>query len=486
MKKILVVLSAVVVGFIFALGDSFFTHFSFNDWKNPFARSTIEPSTPATPAPIDTPAKPVIDLEPTLSFQEHLEKGDYYFDRGFFTFATHEYTKAAKRDPQNTQPYLKLMEAQFELGNYDQVLANATTVLGLDPGNIEAPYYQVITAIKQSRFEEAEQLIGATLTAQQNPDPRLFYYQAVLDTLFDRHDSAQKRFTEAATLLTTDYPDYLEFINEFTNAYREFGFAQSAEPDYLDTLLARAYNKNHLYEFTVFKLRDLLQSRSDLRDAWILRGFAYLNLQQFIFALNAFEQAYRLDSQWAPTQYFLGLTYAEIGKKEDAIVYLNYALKNGFTPDIVVKQKLADLYLDAGHYQESVALYEELLTSHAPNVNEFVRPIWIYVELLNQPESALPLARSAIEAFPSDAMAHNLLGWALLGVRDYDSAAISLNHSIQLDPDLAAPYFNLGQLFERTDQVDQALEFYQKAFELDRNGSIGNQAAKAYNRLLTE
>ena len=55
-----------------------------------------------------------------------------------------------------------------------------------------------------------------------------------------------------------------------------------------------------------------------------------------------------------------------------------------------------------------------------------------------------------------------------------------------MDPTLPAPHYNIAKLYEERDDIDAALEYYQKAYELDQNGSIGNLAAKRYNALLLE
>jgi tetratricopeptide (TPR) repeat protein len=142
--------------------------------------------------------------------------------------------------------------------------------------------------------------------------------------------------------------------------------------------------------------------------------------------------------------------------------------------------------LEKADYAKSVQAYEDILKSNKQDINAFVRPIWIYLEFLNQPEKALRLGETAVIAFPGNAMAYNLLGWSQIGTENTVEAEKNLLKSIQMDPTQAAPHYNLGKLYEIMDEKEKAKEQYQQAYELDQNGSIGNLSAKRYNILLVD
>jgi tetratricopeptide (TPR) repeat protein len=209
-------------------------------------------------------------------------------------------------------------------------------------------------------------------------------------------------------------------------------------------------------------------------------------MEQYYFAQTALEKAYELDTSWPVTQYFLGITHYELGNFTDAIVYLNFAVKNGFEPALVVKRKLADIYLENKEYDKAATAYREALELNQEDVSSFVRPIWLYLDFLNQPQEALKLAELANTSFPNNAMALNLLGWSQIGTGHYSEAKDNLLMALELEPGMAAAYLNLGKLYELTDQKNSALESYKKAYELDQNGSIGRSAVEKYNALLAE
>ncbi|MBN2096392.1 tetratricopeptide repeat protein [Candidatus Peregrinibacteria bacterium] len=480
MKKITAIIAAVILAFVIALGDQIIKLNAFDSIRSFLG---LEEETITIPHKPKLPT--IVEKKPeelNLSYEERMDKGDDYYDRGFLTLASNEYVKAANLEPDRVKPYLQLIKVNFDLTDYDKARNNAEEVLKLEPGNYEARYFLVLTAIKQSDFNEAEQridqLLGETIT-----DARLLYYQALIKIAFSQHDEAKTLLNEAkANLAAGD--ELIAKIDRILAGYNEFEFAKAAEELYLSELLTRAFNQIGEYELAVYKSKEILKTRPELRDAWILLGFAYLNLEKYLFALTSFEHAYEIDPEWPATQYFLGITYAEIPRNEDAIVYLNYALNNGFEPAIVVKQKLADLYLDVGNYEESVKAYQEVLDYNKQDINAFVRPIWIYLDFLNQPDKAMKLGEAAVISFPEDAMAYNLLGWSQIGTGNLIEAEKNLKKAVGMDADLTAAYYNLAKLYESQDEVEPALENYQKAYELDQNGSIGNLAAKRYNALL--
>ncbi len=430
------------------------------------------------------PENPQVNIvtleEENLSYEERLEKGNYFLDRGFLTFAIPEYVKASQLEPKRAQPYLNLAKAYLALRDYEKARVNLETLLFLEPENPEARFRMAQIYIRQNRLAEAETAIQA-LKSEGRESFELDYEAALIFLMTQRFEEAKQSLEQAQA--KSPSPELQEKLEKFLTAFQEFEFAEAAEPLYLNELLARALNQTKDYELALFKLKEILRTRPDLRDAWILLGFSYLNLQEHYFALTAFERAYELDSEWPATQYFLGLTYLELGKSNEAATYFQYALKNQFEPRAAVLSKLADLYLEMNDQQAAVQAYKEILELNQNDINAFVRPMWIYLELLQTPAEALALAKNAARLFPDHPMAYNLLGWAEAENGQDEQAEKDLKKAIELDPTLAAAHFNLGKLYERRQSTPSALASFKTAYELDPNGSIGRQAALRYNEL---
>lgn len=484
MKKIIAGILAVILAFAIAFGDRL-AEFDFpsNGLEGVFSLfKGSDRKLPKIPKPLS--ADPEVANE-NLSYSERLEKADYYYKKGFSNYAINEYVKASQLQPDQLLPYQRLMQIHFEIFNYDKSRLNAEYILKINPDNDEAQYYLVLNNIRQSRFDEAIAGIE-NLKQSESIDTRLIYLTALLQIAQGDYEPPESLLRDLVALNDFTHPEINENANKILSAFDEFNFAEAAEKDYLSILLIRSLNEVSEYELAIYKLKEVLKNRSDLRDAWILLGFAYLNLEKYTFAITAFERAYELDPEWPATQYFLGITYSEISKKEDAIIYLNYALSNGFEPSVVVHQKLADLYMDTENYQKAVNAYEQVLEFNSKDINGFVRPIWIYLDFLNNPQKALALAELAMVNFPDQAMSLNLLGWAQGGNANYIEAEKNLKLSIEKDPNLAAAHYNLAQLYEEQERFDEAMDYYKSAYQIDQVGSIGNLAAKRFNALIIQ
>ena len=446
--------------------------------EQPLPVVQTEAQMPVSPS-VSEPVAPM--AEENLTYDQRVNKGDYYFEKGFYTFAGNEYTKATELEPRRIEPHLKLVDTYLNLLNYDQAMESVQTLLNLEPENTEAQFLKALIQIKQSDFSGA-QIALTELNASPPLNAEVSYYQALLESLFGHHEQARDLFEQAKNESLN--PELTAKIDLFNRAYQEFDLAQLAEGAYLEQLLARAYNEAKEYQMTVYSMKELLKERSELRDAWILYGFAYLNLNQYAWAKTAFERAYQLDSTWTPTQFFLGITNQELGNRQEAIKFFNFALANQFEPELVAQQYLADLHFEAGNYKQAVKAYERVIELNNRDLDAYTRPVWIYLDFLNQPQNALALAEIAITLFPEEAMAHNLLGWSQLGMQDYTEAEKSLSRALQLDANLAAAHYNLGKLYQAQRNYTQALTSYQQAYQMDQNGSVGNLAAQAYNDLL--
>lgn len=470
MRKIFAIIGAVLLAL--AIGIFIF----LNPDKNFFSDDKTSPRLPTLPS-VEDEAKENENLN--LTYEQRLEKGDYYFERGFLSYAVNEYVKAANLEPDEITPYLKLTEAHMQLRNYPKALTNAQLALERNPNDTKTRFQVLLIHIKLSDFQTAKNLIESQFAT--TTDHQVLYYKGLLAALFENHEEAKKQLNAAKINAT---PEFLDKISKFQKAYAEFEVTKAAEPVFLSELLTKSFNEVQEYEMAIFTIKKVLTSRPNLRDGWILLGFAYLNLQKPQFALTAFEKAHSIDGTWAPTLYFLGLVNKELANYQAAINHFNAALKANFKPKAVIDDQLADLYFQTKDYAKSAAAYEEVLKVNKTDIDAFVRPIWIYVDYLNQPNKALALAQASALAFPESAMSYNLLGWSYIGLGDYKRALSNLNRAIKIDPRLAAAHFNLGLLYEKQSKNQLALKSYQDAYQLDTAGSIGSKAAVQYNAIL--
>jgi serine/threonine protein kinase/cytochrome c-type biogenesis protein CcmH/NrfG len=173
---------------------------------------------------------------------------------------------------------------------------------------------------------------------------------------------------------------------------------------------------------------------------------------------------------------------------EEAISFTRVALA-ARPENPVLLMSLARMHLDAGHYDEAVAVCQQFILVHSndPDAYDFLR--WAQIVALRiKPEGTAAAAhnnlgwvlyehgkldgaiaeyRKAIELDPKNAWAHNVIGAALYHQGKLDEAIAEYRKAIELDPKLALAHNNLGSALSDQGKLDEAIAADRKAVELD-------------------
>jgi len=417
-------------------------------------------------------------------YQEYIEKGIDYAQNGFYDFAIQEFFSAMELEPENREAYALLGRAQMQIKDWTHAVMSLSNARKYGDDKIETVSLLVRALIQSGKFEQAREIFLNFDEGSQEEE--VLYLRGLLAVLDNNREVAGGSFAKLLEL----YPEsgYKDEVNKYLEAYKEFDLFQDGHPMHIKTLLARALNENGQYTMAVEILKNVIQEKADYRDAWILLGYAQYARGEYVAGKNALEKAVELDPTKPEAQYFLGLTYAEMGEKDSAIRALEMSLEDGFTPETQVISKLAQIYLDNLDYQKAAETYENYLAKGGnAMLTNYVRPVWIYLDYVNTAEGyakAVALSREAVTKFDDQALAHNLLGWSLIYTEEYTEAFAELNKAKALDPNMAAIYLNFGIWYEKQGSLDTAKKNYNTAYEKGNGDSISNTAAKRYNELI--
>lgn len=414
----------------------------------------------------------------TKSYAEMIQRAADLEKSGFPSLAVAQYQEAYKSTPSQLQPLYEIGKIHLRNSDFSKAEEVFRDLKERDSSNIESSLYLGRALIGQRKISEARPIIDSITS----PNAATLYYQGILAAYFGEHDRAQNLLNQGLKMGGNE--DISKKIQNFLGAYNEFKFNTESPNLHLKVLLARSFNQCGEYQMAIPLLFEVTKSKLDYRDAWILLGYAYLQTGKYQDAIEALEKAKVLDRQKPETLFYLGLAYYSINNFQAAEENLTQAKQFGYEPKILVDQKLAEIYLEMQNYQKSAASYENVLSLNSQDVNYYVKPIWIYLEKLSQPQKALTLAQKAANDHPGSAMAENLLGWTYIYNNDLKKAEDHLKYAQGLNPDLDAIYLNFGLLYEKQHQPEKALTFYQKAHQLGQQSGVAITASLRYNQLL--
>lgn len=414
----------------------------------------------------------------TKTYDEHMNRGNLLEQNGYHALAIAEFEAASDMAPTKAEPLIAIGTIHLESGDTIKAKLSLQEALKKDPNNLDATIKLGKVYIQDRNIDQAK----ATFDNIRLHNQTSKYYQGIVAAYTGDHGNAKNMLRESMSI--GGDPTITAYAQNVLHAYDEFDANQGGANIHLLTLLARSFNQNQEFEMAIPLLFDVIREKKDYRDAWILLGYAYLNTQAYQDAAEALEEARKLDPQKPQTLFFLGLSYFGLNDLKQAAANLELAKSNGYEPQVQVDQKLAEVYLQMQEYEKAAENYEDVLSLNSKDVNYFIKPMWIYIDRLNEPQKAIALANKAISAHPEDAMSYNLLGWAKMSNNELYEAKQYLDKAASLNPNLDAVYLNFGKLYEKRGDNQTALAFYKKAYELGQGASISVAAADSYNKLI--
>lgn len=398
-----------------------------------------------------------------------------FFDQGILSFAERDLTLLLQKNPRHQEGLLLLTKIHIRLRNFAAAEALATQALAVFPQNAEFTLLLGDLYVQQKKFAEAR----AIFSELPESDVAKNFYLGVISIAEENYEAARTFLQQ-----TAQNEVFRERSNLLLAAFREFDLFPDGNPLHLQTLLAKSLNDVALFEVSLELSKKVLLEDTSYRDAWLTNGYSYLALERYEFAKNAFQRAFEIDPTSAVTAYYLGLTLKSLGDFQTALSVFERASQNGFEPEIELLKQIADTNYLAENYERALQTWEEILADSAGSAADFVRPMNIALTLLQKPETGVVLGEWAVEKHPQEAMAWNLRGWAYLENNELGKAESDLQQALQLNPDFAAAQLNFGLLREKEERYEEALEYYEAAYQADALGAIGQRAAERYNALL--
>lgn len=365
-----------------------------------------------------------------------LRQGDLLALRGEWATAEEQYKFAVEAD--GGLPALrKLAQAQLQRRNSNGI---RETIGQMKRAGARAEDLLLLESIVTLRSGELVQ--ARTLLENNEDSPQKNYGLALLSIIEGNHTAAQ----EYLQLVIQGWEPILRSnARTIMAAYQEFTLFPESQNIHLITLISRAFAQVQECELALPLLVQVTQAKDNYRDAWIVQGYCELVTERTEQALASLEQAYNLDPQKPEIQYFLGRAYRGKEDYNNALTYYEYALANGFVPEFEIRRHIAETARLQGNNE--LALEQYLALTNAPEATLEAYHGYVSTSIaMQQSENAYAMAQKAVQAFPQDSTAFELLGWAAVENNNVEEAKIAFTKALEINPYLESAKARLQEL----------------------------------------
>jgi protein O-GlcNAc transferase len=194
------------------------------------------------------------------------------------------------------------------------------------------------------------------------------------------------------------------------------------------------------------------------------RGVALKLQGRFDEAVACYEQAIRLQPDFAEAHFNLGLLWRDSGRVDLAVSCLERTV--ALRPDVAVAQwELGRLYLDQQRWFDAEQVFELLSQSHPDNLDTIVNLAVAWQEQGRLDQAAAAYHR-VLAKNPNHAVAHTNLGHILKSQGRLPEAIAAYERAIAAKPELVEAHSNLGNSWLESGQFEAAYAEYLIAAEL--------------------
>lgn len=232
-------------------------------------------------------------------------------------------------------------------------------------------------------------------------------------------------------------------LEEVLVAQRHFGHIIKKEPKNTKALvgIASTYTMIQDFDKSFQYINEALKIDKKYRDAYVLKGTNYLQLNNIKLAKSSYETATQQDPEFYQAYLALGDLYAA---EENKIALQYYTTAAQLQPnDIGVLYKLAYAHQTFGNYNDALNVYRDMF----------------------QKDETF-----AMSLFQQGYIKH-------IHLNEIDSAMIYYNQAVLIEPKFVEAWHNLGLCYESKNNIPKALQSYSRALKLDPTFEKSRQAA---------
>jgi tetratricopeptide (TPR) repeat protein len=363
---------------------------------------------------------------------------------------------------------LSLASARLALGQTRQAIAPLEKALAADPANHDARGMLAGACMDTGRFEQAAELYRK-LTSEAPDDARAWYglgmsYQSIATSALDRIQQADPKSPYLAALVGGTRVQRRQFHSAFF-FYRE-AIKQLPGLHGIHAALADVYRQSGHPEWA---------AEEEARERALRPADCQAHPAECQFLAGKDLEALKLTRTARP----LPEAFFWQAKAASELAFQAFFRLGQLPPSIELHQFKAEVARDQNQPLESVKEWREALAM-APNDARLQQELATSFFMAGDYRAALEQAKTTVKTAAPTAELNFIAGDSLVRLEEPEKAVPYLRAALAADPKLLAANASLGLALSRLGQTAEAIPLLEKALDLDDDGSLHYQLARAY------
>jgi predicted Zn-dependent protease len=391
-----------------------------------------------------------------------LNLGLAYHMAGRQAEAVPELERVLKSDPANQPALLSLGVALLDLNQPEKAVGPLEKVVAVQTSNVEARGMLANALLSLGRSRDAA-VQFRTLSASTPRDPKPWYglgrsYEALARAAFDELNKTAQGSAEWLVLVA----DSRLQRRQYRSAFYFYTEALRKRPDFrgLHLALAEVYRRTeHLDWASIEERKERSMGPPDCTREKPACSFA---------ASRFLEAASGTDPYWRARAY-------------NELALRAFAHLESLPESVELHALKAEVLAGHGDHLEAAAEWRAA-QKLKPDDPVIARQLATAMYLAHDYRPALPMLQEFARQEPRSAELHFFVGDSLLHLEDVPRAIPELATAVRLDPKLLPAHASLGLAYARTGKPAEAIPHLSAALDLDEDGSLHYQLARAYQQ----
>jgi tetratricopeptide (TPR) repeat protein len=255
----------------------------------------------------------------------------------------------------------------------------------------------------------------------------------------------------------------VEWVKDLPGRHSTQKKAGQSETDWLNQAIALEVNQDWPGLLEHAQLWTKAQAQKSA--AWYVLGIGYAEAGQPAQAIEAYQQALRINPEYADCWNNLGITYSKSGQTAKALEAYQQALR--INPEFSkVWNNLGLTYSRAGQSTQAVEAYRQALRIDPEYVDAWVN-LGITYDDARQTTQAIEAYQQALRINPEYVDAWHALGLTYRSAGQTAKALEAYQQALRINPEFSKAWVFLGISYDDAGQTDKAIEAYRQALRID-------------------